>query len=492
MTQETLKTITNGIGNMKMKDTPVAEMKRLVAAQKKAHLDEGAPSADIRIDRINRTISLLKNHSDDIVDALSVDYGARSEHLSYLADVAAPVIGLNHAKKHVAKWMRSEKRKTNFPFNLLGGRSRVEYQPLGCVGNIVPWNFPVGLAFSPLASIFAAGNRSIIKPSEHTPAVSQLIKELVAHYFDETELAVVTGGVKTGAAFSRLPFDHLLYTGGTQIAPYIMEAAAENIVPVTLELGGKSPVIVSDSADMQSAAKRIMLGKTMNAGQICLAPDYILVSKERRDELVGALQNASAEYYPTMKDNPDYSSIINEQHFDRLQGYLKDAKRKNADIVELKPENEDFKQQEHYKIPPTLVLDPTEDMKVMKDEIFGPLLPIKTCESVQEAISYINDKPRALAVYYFGEDKEQENRVVQQTTSGGVCVNDVISHYQQEDLPFGGVGPSGTGAYHGFDGFKNFSHAKSVYRQSRNEMLVGMIRPPYTDKLYKMMQTMMK
>ncbi|MGC6471726.1 MAG: coniferyl aldehyde dehydrogenase [Parvibaculales bacterium] len=475
-----------------LKDTPVSTMKRIVAAQKKAHLDEGPASVSTRIDRMDRCITLLKENDGLITEAINADFGNRPIHLSMMADVASPIMDMQNAKKNVGKWMRTEKRKTNFPFNLLGARSKVEYQPLGCVGNIVPWNFPVGLTFAPLASIFAAGNRSVVKPSEFTPHTSNLLKALVEEYFDETELAVVTGGPKVGAAFAKLPFDHLLFTGGTAIAPHILSAASEGIVPVTLELGGKSPVIVSDTADFELAAKRIMNGKMMNAGQICLAPDYIMVSKDRHDELVDGLQKAAKDMYPTLKDNPDYTSVINERHYDRINGYIKDAARKDGEIVEINPADEDFRQQEHYKIPPTLILKPSDRMKVMQEEIFGPVLPIKTYDSVQEAITYVNERPHPLAVYYFGQDKEQENRVVSQTTSGGVCVNDVLSHIQQEDLPFGGVGPSGTGAYYGFDGFKNFSHAKAVYRQTKNDTVTSMLRPPYGDKIINLLKTMTK
>ncbi len=475
-----------------LKDSSLASMKCLVEAQKKAHIDEGRPSSAVRADRIDRCIVLLKEHSDLLVRAMSADYGSRSKHLSLLADVVSPILAMQHAKKNLTKWMRVEKRKTGFPFNLLGARSRVDYQPLGCVGNIVPWNFPVGLAFSPLASIFAAGNRCIIKPSEYTPHTSNLLKELVAKYFDETELAVVVGGPKVGEAFSNLAFDHLLFTGGTAIAPYIMQGAAEHIVPLTLELGGKSPVIVSDTADMEVAAKRIMAGKCMNSGQVCLAPDYIMVPEGKKDDLVKYLKSAGAALYPTMKDNPDYTSVINAQHYERLQGYLEDAHKKKAKLIEINPANENFEQQKNYKMPPTLVLDPSEDMKILQEEIFGPILPIQTYKTVQEAINYVNKHERPLALYYFGNDKKQEQQVVSQTTSGGVCVNDVISHYQQEDLPFGGVGASGTGAYHGFDGFKNFSHAKAVLKQTSNEKILGMMRPPYGTKLENLIKSAMK
>ena len=251
-------------------------------------------------------------------------------------------------------------------------------------------------------------------------------------------------------------------------------------MPVTLELGGKSPVIIGRSADMELAASNIMAGKTLNAGQICLAPDYVFLPEESRDEFVQHAQNSVARMYPDIKDNPDYTSIVNERHFDRLNGYIEDAEAKGADVVEINPADEDFSQQQHHRIPPTILLNPTDDMKVMQDEIFGPLLPVKGYKEVKETIDYVNGKDRPLGLYYFGQDKSEEEKVLTRTTSGGVTVNDVIMHVAQEEMPFGGVGPSGMGCYHGYDGFKNFSHAKSIYSQSKlASKLASAMRPPY-------------
>jgi coniferyl-aldehyde dehydrogenase len=306
------------------------------------------------------------------------------------------------------------------------------------------------------------------------------MKELFSSVFDEEEVAVFTGGPNVGGAFSRLPFDHMLFTGATSIAKHVMKAAAENLVPVTLELGGKSPVIIGKSANLEQAATNIMAGKTMNAGQICLAPDYVILPEESREEFVKHATNSVAKMFPNIKDNPDYTSIINDRHFERLNDYLEDAKDKGAEIIEINPAEEDFSQQEHHRIPPTLILDPTEDMKVMQEEIFGPLLPIKQYKDVEETLDYVNSKDRPLGLYYFGQDSSEESEVLTRTTSGGVTVNDVIMHIAQDDLPFGGVGPSGMGSYHGFDGFKNFSHAKAVYRQSSIvSKLAAAMRPPY-------------
>jgi len=407
-------------------------------------------------------------------------------------DVAASIGPLKHAKAHLKSWMKREKRKVSPAIlGLFGARAYIEYQPKGVVGVISPWNFPFNLTFTPLAGIIAAGNRVMIKPSEFTPRSSELMARMFASAFDDAEVAVFNGGPEIGTAFSRLAFDHLLFTGATSIAYHVMRAAAENLVPTTLELGGKSPVIVGDSADMALTAKRVMMGKTMNAGQICLAPDYVLVPQDRVREFVQQAAGAIATMFPTLKDNPDYTSVVNQRHFDRLQGYLDDARAKGAEIVELNPAKEDFRQQPYHKIPPTLVLNPTDDMAIMKDEIFGPVLPVKTYNGVDEAIGYVNAHGRPLGLYYFGADNAEQEKVLTRTTSGGVSINDVIMHVAMEDLPFGGIGPSGMGSYHGIDGFKTFSHAKSVFQQVGRD-LTAMMRPPYGAGIQKMLDGQIK
>ena len=462
-----------------------AAMRHTLEIQRKAHLNDGPPSAEKRIEWLDRAIGLLVGNKDGITDALREDFGHRSVHASLLTDVSGSIGPLKFAKENLRSWMRPEKRKvTPAILGLFGARARVELQPKGVVGIISPWNFPVQLTFGPLAGAFAAGNRVMIKPSEFTPRTSELMARLFRSAFDEAEVAVFAGGPEVGAAFSKLPFDHLLFTGATSIAYHVMRAAAENLVPTTLELGGKSPVIVGRSANIDLTAKRVMMGKTLNAGQICLAPDYVLLPQDRVEEFVDAVQSATTKMFPTLKDNPDYTSIINQRHYDRLMGYLADAKTKGAKIVEINPAREDFRQQPFRKIPPTLVLNPTDDMAIMKDEIFGPLLPVKTYADVGEAIGYINAHPRPLGLYYFGGDAAEEARVLSRTTSGGVSVNDVIMHVSMEDLPFGGVGPAGMGAYHGVDGFKTFSHAKAVFTQAKAD-ITAMLRPPYGEKMLK-------
>ena len=469
-------------------------MQKILNKQKEHFIKNGPPSYKLRIDRLERMKSLIMENRYKFVDALNEDFGVRSKNQSMITDAYTIVPTIEYCKKNLKKWMSRSKRKANFPFGLIGAKAQVQYEPVGTVGMISPWNFPVNLTFAPLASIFSAGNQVMHKPSEYTENTSNLLKELCDASYDEEEFATILGGPDVGSTFSSLKFDHLLYTGSGAVGKYIMKAAAENLVPVTLELGGKSPVIVSNSAESTTAAKRIMLGKTLNAGQICLAPDYVMVHSEKKDELVSDMKSAVAEYYPDIKHNDDYTSIVNEKHYDRLQSLLNDAKQKGAEIDEINPSNEDFSQQESFKIPPTLVMNPTEEMKIMQEEIFGPLLPIKEFTDIDDTVGYVNSKDRPLGLYYFGNNSEEENKVISRTSSGGGSVNDVIGHLQQEDLPFGGVGPSGSGRYKGEEGFKNFSNARAVYKQigPRFDKLLSAIRPPYKGDIEKILKQIAK
>lgn len=470
------------------------DMQGILARQKAAHLRDGAPTAEERINRIDRCIRLLIENRTAIEDALNQDFGSRSREATAFTDVSGSISPLKHAKAHLRKWMRPEKRKTTPAIlGLFGAKAEVRYQPKGVVGVISPWNFPVNLTFAPLAGILAAGNRAMIKPSEYTPATSELLKTMFGSAFSEEEIAVVTGGPEVGEAFSRLPFDHLIFTGATNIARHVMRAAAENLVPLTLELGGKSPVILGQSADLGVAAARIMNGKTLNAGQICLAPDYVLAPADKMEGFVDAARKSVSKMFPTIKDNPDYTSIVAQRHYERIMGYVEDARAKGARVVELKPENEDLTQQEHRKIAPTLILEPTDDMKVMQEEIFGPVLPVKSYRSLDEAIGYVNGKDRPLGLYYFGDDAAEREKVLASTTPGGVTVNDVIFHVAQEELPFGGIGPSGMGSYHGLDGFREFSHRKAIFTQIKKDIgPLQAMRPPYGPAIRKYLDGQMK
>lgn len=469
-----------------------SDMGRILDQQKAAHLRDGIAPLDLRIDRLNRAIGLLVDFQSDIEEALAKDFGHRSKDASRFTDVSSSIGALKHARKHVKNWMRSSKRKPEFPFGFQGARAEVQYQPKGVIGIISPWNFPVNLTFAPLAGVLAAGNRAMIKPSEFTEYTSDLMARMFKQAFSEEEVTVIVGGPEVGAAFTSLAFDHMVFTGATSIAHHVMRAAAENLVPLTLELGGKSPVILGRSADMEKAATRIMNGKTLNAGQICLAPDYAFVPKEKTQEFVGHAQSSVAKMFPTLKDNEDYTSVVNQRHYDRLQSYLTDAREKGAEVIEINPADENFTQQPHHKIPPTLVLNPTEDMAVMQEEIFGPILPVMEYTETRDAIAYVNAHDRPLGLYYFGEDAAEKETVLNNTTSGGVTVNDVVMHVAQEDLPFGGVGPSGMGSYHGKDGFMEFSHKKAVYTQTGSELILKMLRPPFGEKFRKQVQGMIK
>jgi len=477
---------------MALDSAPTTGMAGILAKQKAAHIRDGIPSLAKRIEWLDKSIDLLVTYGDELNDAMSQDFGHRSKDQSALTDIAGSIGALKHAKKHTAKWMRPDKRKPEFPLGLLGSKAEIQFQPKGVIGVISPWNFPVNLTFTPLAGVFAAGNRCMIKPSEFTEATSEVMRKAIAQYYSEEEVAVITGGPDVGAEFTKLPFDHILFTGATSVARHVMRAAAENLVPLTLELGGKSPVVLGRSADLQKAANRIMAGKTLNAGQICLAPDYAFVPKEKTSEFVAAATKAVETMYPTgLKDNDDYTSIVNQRHYDRIMGYIDEAKSKGAQVVEINPMGENFAQQPHHKIPPHIIVDPSDDLSVMQDEIFGPILPIKSYSDTKQAVDYINAHDRPLGLYYFGEDAAEKDLVLNNTTSGGVTVNDVVFHVAQEDLPFGGVGPSGMGSYHGREGFLEFSHKKAVYTQTGSEML-AMMRPPYGATYRKQVQGRMK
>ena len=463
-------------------------------AQRDSYIAEGYVSAETRIDRIDRAIDILVTHAEAISAAMNDDFSCRPRQTNLMTDVTGSIECLKHSKKHLKNWMKSEKRPTMFPLNLLGARSQISYQPKGVVGFIAPWNFPFGMVFEPLAGVLAAGNRAMIKPSEFTPATSSIMAEIIGSAFDPSELAVFTGGPEVGQAFSTLPFDHLIFTGATSVARHIMSAAADNLVPVTLELGGKSPVIITRSADIGEAVQRIMVGKMLNAGQVCIAPDYLMVPEEALEQVIEKATKIVGDMYPKILDNKDYTAMVNDRHYQRISATLADAEKRAIRTVTINPADEDFTKNPSQKIAPTLIINPDDEAMCMQDEIFGPILPIKTYKNFEETISYINNRPRPLAAYFFGKDKAEEERFLTGTTSGGVSINDVMFHMLQKDLPFGGIGPSGMGAYHGIEGFKTFSHAKGIYRQPNRipfAKLAGFM-PPYGDASEKTIRQKVK
>jgi coniferyl-aldehyde dehydrogenase len=430
--------------------------------QRAAFLASAPWSAEQRCELLDRAISLLVNHEQEIIDALTADFGHRSPGFSKGSEVLSPLATLKQTKAELADWMHPETRKART------GEAWVQYQPLGVVGIVTAWNVPGYMVFSGLAGALAAGNRVMIKPSEFNPHTSALIARLIRSVYAEDEVAVVLGGAEVGQAFCAQPFDHLLFTGATSIGKHVLRAAAENLVPVTLELGGKSPTIISRSADFKDAVAKTVIGKLLNGGQLCVAPDYVFVPQESMDAFISVAKAVVAGFFPTLKDNPEYTSIISGRHFERLQGYLSEARKAGVELIELNAAAEDFSEGHRNKIVPTLLRDPDDHLQVMQDEIFGPLLPIIPYATLEEVIARINARPRPLALYYFGNNAVEETQILTRTCSGGVTLNGVLSHASTEGLPFGGVGQSGMGAYHGIDGFRTFSHAKAVLRTAAN------------------------
>ncbi|TPG43247.1 coniferyl aldehyde dehydrogenase [Sphingomonas koreensis] len=468
-------------------------MRDILDQQRAAFMAELPVSLSIRKDRLKRAAAMITDNAARFCDALSEDFGHRSREQSMVTDIAGSVAPINHAIKHVDSWAAKDKRAVQFPLGLLGAKAWVEYQPKGVIGIIAPWNFPVNLVMGPVAGAFAAGNRAMVKTSEYTPRTAALFEEMVRNYFPSEELAFVSGGPDVGKAFAELPFDHLLFTGATGIGRHILHAAADNLTPVTLELGGKSPVILGRSADLAQATERVALGKMLNAGQICLAPDYMLVPTEEEPRVVEGLKTAAAAMYPTLLANPDYTSIVNDRHFQRLSDWLDDARAKGATIETVNPANEDFGGTNSRKMPLHIVRDVTDDMTLMQEEIFGPILPIRRYDTIDGAIAEVNRRDRPLGLYYFGKDDAERRRVLDRTISGGVTLDDVIFHVSMEELPFGGVGPSGMGSYHGQDGFRTFSHAKAVFKQAKLDVakLAG-LKPPYGAATLKAVARQMK
>lgn len=445
------------------------------------------PTLGQRSAALERLATWVLDHRDEIATTISQDFGGRSKYETLLAEIWVVVTGIRHAQRHLRKWMRPERRRTYWV--LQPASARVLRQPLGVVGIIAPWNYPFQLAIAPLTAAIAAGNRVLIKPSEITPHTAALVERLVSEVFPADEVAVVQGDSAVGGAFCELPFDHLFFTGSTQVGREVMRAAAENLTPVTLELGGKSPVWVHPSFDLSRAASRIASGKWFNAGQTCIAPDYVLIPEQRRDELVAQLKAAITQAYPTIQGNDDYTAIVSERHFTRLRALISDAAERGAEVVWLHPEGEPAAGSP--KLPPAVVLNPTPDCKLLQEEIFGPILPIVTVPSPAEAISYINARPRPLAMYIFDSDSGRVDDMLHRTVAGGCVVNDTLLHYANEDLPFGGVGESGIGAYHGEEGFLTFSHRKSVFYQPKLNG-VHMVSPPYGAMVDRLMSIVLR
>jgi coniferyl-aldehyde dehydrogenase len=460
-----------------MVPTPVpassAELQRIFARQRAAFALDMNPSHAVRLDRLNRLFAMTERIAPQLIGAISADFGYRSPHVTRLTDILMVVASIKHARRKLRSWMKVRGVPTGLPF--LPGRSRVMRQPLGVMGIVAPWNYPYQLTVGPAIGAIAAGNRVMLKPSELTPRFSELLREHVERTFAPEEMTVISGDAEVSKAFVALPFDHLLFTGSTAVGRQVALAAAANLTPVTLELGGKSPAVLNSDCNLKRVVRQLVSGKLINAGQTCIAPDYVAVPSSMQDEFVREMRLEVCQMYPDLARNGDYTSIINEHHFSRLQSLLNDARAKGATIVPLAEES---MPQMPRIIPPSLVLNVTDDMRIMQQEIFGPVLPVITYEKLDDVIAYINRRDRPLALYWFGKDRKVRERVLRETISGGVTINDCLWHFGQEELPFGGVGASGMGAYHGEFGFRTASKEKPVFHQSALSG-VPLLYPPY-------------
>lgn len=435
----------------------------IVAKQKAAYSASPYPSLAERRSDLDKLDGVLRKYKTELCAAMNQDFSSRSDAETLLAEVMVTLECIAYNRKNMKKWMKPSKRHVSAMF--APASNKVHYQPKGVIGIMVPWNYPIQLALAPLATALAAGNRAVIKLSEFTPATNAVLQRMMADIFPEEQVALMSGEAAVGAAFSSVHWDHLIFTGSTSVARHVMAACGKNLVPVTLELGGKSPCIITNSADIKGAARAIIFGKATNAGQTCIAPDYILCPENKVAELKTALIERYKESFPTLKDNNDYTAIVNERQHQRLTHVLKDAEDKGATITQLNNANEDFSGTR--KMPLTLVENTTDDMTIMQDEIFGPLLPILPYTSLDDALSFIKKGPRPLALYLFSYTNSEHDKVLSETHAGGVTINDCLLHIAQDDMPFGGVGDSGIGAYHGKEGFVSLSHAKSVHKKGR-------------------------
>jgi coniferyl-aldehyde dehydrogenase len=468
------------------RNSQVPDLDALLAAQRRAFDAAPYPDADRRREGLAALERALHAHGEAVAAAIDADFGGRSVHETRLLELFPSLEAVRHARRHVGRWMKPERRGVSIWF--LPGANRVIRQPLGVVGIIVPWNYPLYLAVGPLAGALAAGNRVMIKMSEFTPRTGAAMADMLRDAFAPDQVAVLNGGVEVAQAFSRLPFDHLLFTGSTGVGRAVMHAAADHLTPVTLELGGKSPAIVAPDFPIETAAERILFGKLVNAGQTCVAPDYVLLPAGREEAFVAAARRAVARRYPRLGDNPDFTAIVNERQYRRLAGYLDEARAEGARIEELNPAGETLDPAAR-KLAPVLVLEAPAHLRLLHEEIFGPILPLVPYQDFGDALAYVQERPRPLAMYLFDHDGERVERALTHTHAGGVTVNDTLLHVAQEELPFGGVGPSGLGAYHGRAGFETFSKAKGVFRR-RGISGSDWLQPPFgrlVDRLIRLM-----
>ncbi|KXS38477.1 MAG: coniferyl-aldehyde dehydrogenase [Halomonadaceae bacterium T82-2] len=457
-------------------------LKTLFAAQRQAYDAHPYPALSVRLGRLARLAQLTRRHAGEIEAAIARDFGHRSRVETRLAELTTLQQAIRHARRHLRRWMRPRRVRVGWRF--WPARAEIHSQPLGVVGIMAPWNYPWNLALLPAVDALAAGNRVMIKPSEHAPATAELLQSLVARYFDPAELGVVTGDADASRAFAALPFDHLLFTGSSETGRQVAQAAAANLTPVTLELGGKSPAILDETTDLDDAARRIAFGKWFNAGQTCIAPDYVLLPQRRLNAFAEALERAVRQLYPDPAGNPDYSALLGSAARERLIALRREAEQRGCRVIEIGGDDATFAA--GGKLAPTLILDPQQSLRVMREEIFGPLLPLVGVQDMDAAVNFVNARPRPLALYAFTDNPAHRRLLLTRTHSGGLVINDTLWHIAQPALPFGGIGTSGHGAYHGEHGFLTFSHQRSVFRQSRHSS-VTRLHPPYRRWLLRLM-----
>ena len=460
------------------------EAQRIFTLQRAAYLKQPYPSLQERLDRLTKLEHILVDNTEAIAEAINKDFGHRSAEETKMLEIFGAVDGIRETKKHLAKWMRTQSRHVSFLF--AGGRNRVIPQPKGVVGIVAPWNYPLFLAISPLTSVLAAGNRAMVKMASNSQNLCRLLAEKIGAQFSEDTLAILPG--VRAQDFSTLPYDHMIFTGSADAGRNVMRSAAETLTPVTLELGGKSPTIICPDYDVKTAAENILYGKFINAGQTCLAPDYLFIPEGKQEKFVEAAKQIVAKRYPNIDDRR-YTSIIDDKSYRRLRATLEDAERKGARLVSLVP-GAGFNDLQR-KIPPHLVLGVNEDMTILKEEIFGPLFPIMTYKSLDEVITYVNSKDRPLGFYIFTNSKELEEKLLFSTISGGVTINNCILHVAQHDLPFGGVGASGMGQYHGYEGFLEVSKLRPVFTNPRLSLL-HTFYPPYNKRQSRILNFLLK
>ena len=446
--------------------------------QKAAFREMPYPDEKLRRQQLKALKKALIKHQDKLIKAVSADFGCRSFDETLLADILPTIMNIDYALKHLRQWMQPERRSVHWLFQ--PAKARLMYQPLGVVGIMSPWNYPVYLSLGPLVAAIAAGNRALIKPSESCPYSNRVINEIINEAFTKDEVFMVEGDAQVAAAFSETPFDHILFTGSTGVGQKVMASAAKNLTPVTLELGGKSPAIIAPDVTAEFAVERILYGKCLNAGQTCVAPDYILCPQDKLDSLIEHFNKGFNQLYPDL-GNGDFSSVVNDGQFERLQSMLKDAQEKGAQVLPLTAASD----KRPRSMPLTLVTKVNTNMSIMQEEIFGPLLPIIAYKDLKQAMQIVHGQPRPLALYLFTHNRSLENNILNLTHAGGVCINDTVTHVGQEDLPFGGIGPSGMGRYHAREGFLTFSHAKAIFKRGKFNSAKTAF-PPYGKLIHRL------